>query len=283
MRLVKTKNLMALNDTARPMRLVRSLKRGSRKIYCGDALDLLRSLTPESAAVVFLDPPFNLGKSYKDSRDGDSMPPDLYTHWLSEVVAEVPRILMEGGALFLYHIPLQALTIGGQLLKELEFRHWIAISMKNGFVYGDRLYPAHYALLYFTKGDPRYFARPRIKPNRCRHCGDLIKDYGGYWPLIQKKGLNLSDFWEDISPVRHAARKNRASNELPSLLVDRVINIAGRKGQLFVDPFCGSGAPSIAAARRGMRIIAGDRSKTYADLTAKRLWDVGSTKPRTKK
>jgi site-specific DNA-methyltransferase (adenine-specific) len=268
------------NKDPHPVKLIRSLRRGRTKIYCADALDLLKSLPAKSAAIVFLDPPFNLDKSYIDAKHRDLKPQDEYTRWITLILDEVPRVLVEGGALFLYHLPFWALRFGSDLCSDLEFRHWIAISMKNGFARGKKLYPAHYALLYLTKGEPRYFSRPRIRAKRCRHCGEVIKDYGGYWPVIRRKGLNLSDLWEDISPVRHVPNKSRKSNELPPLLVDRIIAIAGRKNGLFVDPFCGSGAAVVAASNRGMKVIAGDISATYAGLTAERVKGEVSTRRR---
>jgi site-specific DNA-methyltransferase (adenine-specific) len=238
-------------------------------VYASEALDLLGSLPNKSARIVFLDPPFNLGKVYSNSRD--NLPGHDYEDWLTRVMVESVRILEPGGSLFVYHLPIWGMKIGAWLIEELEFRHWIAVSMKSGFARGRRLYPAHYSLLYFTKGEPASFKRPRISPVRCRHCDELIKDYGGYWPVIQKKGLNLSDVWEDISPVRHASTKTRQPNELPRKLVDRVLAIAGRKGKLFVDPFCGSGAAALAAANCGMRVIASDLSGRYAQLTLERI------------
>ena len=88
------------------------------------------------------------------------------------------------------------MRVGGSLEGELTFRHWIAISMKNGFVRGRRLYPADYALLMFSKGDMSAFERPRIEPQRRRR-RNLVKDYGGYTGIITEKGINLSDFSED--------------------------------------------------------------------------------------
>jgi site-specific DNA-methyltransferase (adenine-specific) len=240
------------------------------KVYAADAIQLLASLDDNCARLVFLDPPFNLGKRYVGS-GSDNRPEVEYEIWLKAVLDEAVRILEPGGSLFVYHLPIWGLKIGGWLLERLEFRHWIAVSMKNGFVRGNRLYPAHYSLLYFTKGQPTHFSRPRTKPARCRHCGELIKDYGGYWPVIRQKGINLSDMWEDISPVRHAHTKTRGPNELPEKLVDRVVAIGGRKGRLYVDPFCGSGAGALAAAKRGMRIVAGDLSKKYAEQTFCRI------------
>jgi site-specific DNA-methyltransferase (adenine-specific) len=163
------------------------------------------------------------------------------------------------------------MRFGSYLEHKLELRHWIAIAMKNGFARGKRLYPAHYGLLYFTKGDPAVFRRPKLTPVRCRHCGDLVKDYGGYWPIVKRKGLNLSDMWEDLSPVRHANRKSRVANELPQLLADRVVAIAGRKHKVYIDPFVGAGSGAIAALNAGMHFVVGDLLKKNAALTAERI------------
>jgi len=67
-----------------------------------------------------------------------------------------------------------------------------------GFDRGKKLYPAHYALLYFTEGEPRVFNRDavRLPVPMCRHCGKDIKDYGGHRKYLNPLGLNLTDFWE---------------------------------------------------------------------------------------
>jgi len=170
------------------------------------------------------------------------------------------------------------MRFGAYLNRTLDFRHWIAISMKNGFVRGNRLYPAHYALLYFTKDQPAVFRRPKLKAARCRHCGGVIKDYGGYWPIVRTKGLNLSDVWEDLSPVRHANTKHRAQNELPAKLFDRILAISGTKGGLYVDPFVGSGSGAVASVSAGMSFVVGDLLKKNASLTIERLIKAKNTK-----
>jgi site-specific DNA-methyltransferase (adenine-specific) len=149
--------------------------------------------------------------------------------------------------------------------------------MKNGFVRGSHLYPAHYALLMFTKGKPRKFSRPRIAPQECRTCGELVKDYGGYRPIIQRKGINLSDFWDDLSPVRHANSKHRAANELPALLFHRILTMVGSRGSLYVDPFGGSGSGVIAAARRGMRFAACDIVRANCTLMSHRILELATS------
>lgn len=243
-------------------------------IFAGDAVDFLRSLKSGTATIVFLDPPFNLGKEYlSGARSLDRKPEHIYRTWLFRVLRESTRVLSPGGALYLYHLPRWAMQLGSFLdgAGKLTFRHWIAISMKNGFVRGDRLYPAHYGLLMYTKGKPAVFSRPKLKPVKCRHCKKYIKDYGGYRAIIEEKGINLSDVWDDLSPVRHANRKTRSANELPRALFARMIEISGAKGGLYVDPFVGSGTGAIVAAKAGLNFAACDLLTENCRLVAERL------------
>jgi site-specific DNA-methyltransferase (adenine-specific) len=242
------------------------------RVTVGDALIFLQSIQKERADIVFLDPPFNLGKQYGTRRKHfDALDPTDYEKWLKKILEEAIRILRPGGTLYLYHLPIWGLRFGKYLDGELQFRHWIAISMKNGFIRGRRLYPAHYALLMFTKGEPTRLSRPKLKPARCRHCGDYVKDYGGYLSIIESKGINLSDFWDDLSPVRHAGRKHRRANELPALLFERVIEISGSPRGLYVDPFAGTGSGVVSAVRHGLRFAACDLVAANCRLISSRL------------
>jgi len=246
------------------------------RVICGDALDFLRLMDSACADLIFLDPPFNLGKTYGEKgREHDRRPEPDYHDWLTRIVLECVRVLTPGGALYLYHLPRWAMRLGAIIEEHLRFRHWIAISMKNGFVRGQSLYPAHYALLYFTKGAPLRFRRPKVAPSSCRHCGKIIKDYGGYWPIIERRGLNLSDFWEDLSPVRHRNRKNRTANELPELLFGRVMEISGAPDMLYVDPFAGAGSGVISAVKAGLRFECCDLEEPNCSIIAERLSRIG--------
>jgi site-specific DNA-methyltransferase (adenine-specific) len=236
-----------------------------------DCLAFLRSLRDESADLVFLDPPFNLGKTYGGARARDDRLTEReYFRQLCRVLDECVYKLRPGGALFFYHIPRWAIRFAPLLRRQLTFRHWIAIAMKNGFVRGKSLYPAHYALLYFTKGDPATFSRPKVAAPTCRHCGKYTKDYGGYKSFIAD-GINLSDVWDDLSPVRHRKFKSRSANELPAALTERIVSIAGRRRGLFVDVYTGSGSAAVAARKAGMRVVACDREPDHCALVVSRL------------
>lgn len=127
------------------------------------------------------------------------------------------------------------------------FRHWVTVDIKYSLPIPGRLYPSHYSLLYYTKGKPKFFNRPRVPIPVCRHCGGDIKDYGGHRNKLHPDGLNLTDVWTDIPPVRHRKTKRRDANELSIKLLRRVLEIASKPGDLILDPFGGGGSTFAAA------------------------------------
>lgn len=113
---------------------------------------LLPTLKGKSVDTVFADPPFNLGKRY-GTRCSDYRTEDEYLVWCKRWLQECERVLKPGGALFLYNLPKWNVLLGPHLRDlGLQFRHWIAIERKGRFPIAGRLYPAHYSLLYYTKG-----------------------------------------------------------------------------------------------------------------------------------
>jgi site-specific DNA-methyltransferase (adenine-specific) len=245
-----------------------------------DALAFLRALRDGVADIVFLDPPFNLGKEYGPLALVEAADPDVYEVFMRAVLKESARILAPGGALFLYHMPVWATRLAAYLDERLCFRHWIAVSMKNGFARGEHLYPAHYALLYYTKGAPARFARPKLAMRRCPHCGEVLKDYGGYRSIVDEKGINLSDVWDDLSPVRHSGVKLRTPNQLPPEITDRICAIAGNPACVLVDPFAGTGTSLVSAMRIGMGFVGNDIEAANIDICETRLKEAVSSRHR---
>lgn len=219
------------------------------RLFQGDCIDVMAQMPDGSVDVIFADPPFNLGKIYGDHYD-DATSEEAYLDWSREWISRGCELLSPGGAFFLYNIPKWNIY-NGNVFNDLgmNFRHWITIDIKFGLPIQGKLYPAHYSMLYFTKGKPRTFTRPRLPIEVCRHCGGDIKDYGGHRNKLHPEGINLSDVWSDIPPVRHRRTKNRGANELSEKLLERVLTIASKPDDLVFDPFGGSGTTYAVAER----------------------------------
>lgn len=217
------------------------------RLYQADCLEILADLQSKSVDLVFADPPFNLGKNYGKGVN-DSLADEHYLEWCGRWIKECVRTLKPGGAFYLFNLPRWNVELGHRLSQEgMLFRHWIAIDIKYSLPIPGRLYPSHYSLLYYTKGKPQFFERPRVPIPVCRHCGGDIKDYGGHRSKLNPAGLNVADVWTDIPPVRHNSTKRRSANELSIKLLRRVLSISTRPGDLVFDPFGGSGTTYLAA------------------------------------
>ena len=222
-------------------------------LFSSDCLAILKELKEETVDCVFADPPFNLGKDYKNGFKDKTSEADYY-EWCHQWIAECSRILKPGGAFFIYALPEIAVRFAAFMRERLTFRHWIAITMKGSYSRGKKLYPAHYALLYFTRGDPKTFNRVRLPIPVCRHCGGEIKDYGGHRDKLNPEGLNLTDFWDDTSPNRHKKFKVRPGvNELKLVVPERAILMSTDEGDLVLDPFGGGGSTYQAAEKNRRR------------------------------
>jgi len=192
-------------------------------LYATDCFNLFASLRDESVDCVFADPPFNLGKDYGRGAVKDDLARLDYLKWSFQWIDESVRVIAPGGALFVYILPQWGYHLASHIEERgMQFRHWIALTMKGTFPRGRKLYPAHYAILYFTKGQPKTFNRVRLPVPTCRHCRKDIKDYGGHRKFLNPAGLNLTDFWEDTAPARHQKFKARWHiNELKPLIPSR--------------------------------------------------------------
>lgn len=244
--------LKQLTANERDTRIIRPALHTARGVlYHTDCLRLFSAIRSDSIDCIFADPPFNLGKDYGNGSVQDALGRGEYLQWCSQWLDQSIRVLKPGGSVFIYILPQWGYHLAGHLeSRGMMFRHWIALSMKGTFPRGNKLYPAHYAILYFSKGQPKCFNRVRLPIPSCRHCGKDIKDYGGHRKYLNPLGLNLTDFWEDTAPARHQKFKSRWHiNELKPVISSRCIEIATQADEIVLDPFGGGGSTYESAER----------------------------------
>ncbi|WP_434424065.1 site-specific DNA-methyltransferase [Nannocystis pusilla] len=90
--------------------------------------------------------------------------------------------------------------------------------------------------------------------------------------LDEQEGVPLQDVWTDIRALQgtHAERVGYDTQK-PEALLERVVHMCSRPGDLVLDAFAGSGTTAAVAARCGRRWVMIDRSQPAFTVIRRRL------------
>ncbi len=253
-------------------------------VHAGDCISFLKRvevLHPEGAFdLAFADPPYNLEKKY--SQWNDAMANQHYLDWCNAWLDGMVATLKPGGSLFVLNLPKWATHHAAFLNRRLDFRHWIAwdaLSDPRG-----KLMPAHYALLWYTKPGGKTvcnyspvseklrdgFVSP---PDSLQYClrAKCVRDRKTLGDDVK---VELSDLWYDIHRIRHKRDRDAHPCQLPDKLMERIIKLATRPGDVVFDPFCGAGTTAIAAMKLGRKFVVIDVDEKYVEITKRKLADM---------
>jgi site-specific DNA-methyltransferase (adenine-specific) len=264
---------------------------------CGDATQLLAGVAADSVDLIYIDPPFGTGAarharqrhtgaeaSFGDSWQGAP----AYIEWLRSMLEPAILTLKASGALFL-HCDWRASHHVRVLLDELLG----AANFRNEIIWHYRRWTAATASLQRLHQTICYYARSRahsptvpltayspttnldqIWQTRTRSAQEpSVYALDGEQPHNNgaKRGVPLGDVWE-IPPLNPKARERVGyPTQKPLALLERIVELASRPGELVLDPCCGSGTTLVAAKLLCRRALGFDASARAIELTRQRL------------
>ncbi|MBQ7189077.1 MAG: site-specific DNA-methyltransferase [Kiritimatiellae bacterium] len=267
-------------------------------VVCGDALVELEALPSGSMNLVYLDPPFFSQKSHgltsretgqKYSFDDRFDTLEDYLALLVPVLREARRVLSEDGSIFLHcdryashHLREEMDKVFGVENFQSEiiwtYRRWS--NSKKG------LLNSHQNIYFYSKSDAFKFNQfftdyspatniDQILQERARNalgrCSYKRNEAGEVVLAKEKKGVPLSDVWN--IPYLNPKAKERCGypTQKPVALLQRIIELVTDKGDVVVDPFCGSGTTCVAAKSLSRHFYGIDKSEDAVLLARKRL------------
>lgn len=238
------------------------------RVYHGDSLDVLESISNECVDCVITSPPYNIGKDYGVYQD--DIPRMEYMNWIGRVFYKVYQKMKINGSLFLNlgNKPSDQLfchEVIEQLMVYFELQNtiiWVkSIDGKGHFkpISSDRFLNDCFEYIFHLtkKKDVKldklaigiaYTDKTNIK--RWNSKNDL-RDRGNEW-FIPYKTKNIKDKHPTIFPEK---------------LPEMCIKLHGlKKDMVVMDPFMGSGTVPIVAKRLGVHYIGIDIEKSYVDM-----------------
>ena len=243
-------------------------------VECGDSIEILKGINKEHPEgtfdLVFADPPYNLNKGYKNYDDENSAAE--YIGWCDEWISECFNSLKPDGNLLILNLPKWTLAHINHMLKKGAYVEecivWDAMSTPMG-----KIMPAHYSLIVLRKTPLKYKLNNNYKTypafNYCLRpaCVNKRND-------LNSVSFYLSDIWSDVHRIKHKKDRDDHPCQLPDKLMERIIDIFSRPGDLVFDPFCGAGTTAIAAKIHGRNFFTSDISQEYVDIATRKLNDI---------
>jgi modification methylase len=236
------------------------IKDYQNKIFCGDALKIIKSLPDEIIDIGVTSPPYNKGENKKGwlvpnvkyIGASDKLPEDLYQQNQIEVLNEIFRITKPGGSFFYNH---KIRWEKGKLLHPMDWLKNTKWTIRQEIIW-DRMIAANIRGWRFWQVEERIYWL--YKPKGNHYIGEELKP----------KHALLTSIWR-FPPERENPHPAPFPLALPIRCIYSVMD--EKKGGLVLDPYCGSGTTLVAAKILGHNFIGIDISKEYVEFSKKRL------------
>jgi site-specific DNA-methyltransferase (adenine-specific) len=268
------------------------------EIILGDNLDVLRTLSDRAFQLIYVDPPFNTGKSQSRTRikvtpdpDGDrtgfqgrryrtrvvgsSEYPDIfddYIGFLRPRMEEAYRVLDDHGSLF-FHVDYREVHYCKVMLDEIFGRDSFINEIIWAYDYGGRpktRWPAkHDNILWYAKDPDRYTFNydaidriPYLAP-------------GLVGPEKAARGKTPTDVWWHTIVSPTGREKTGYATQKPLDIIQRIVRVHSNPGDRLLDFFAGSGTLGEAACLEGREFVLVDNNPEAVGVMRKRLAHYG--------
>lgn len=264
------------------------------RILCGDNLALLPALPERIARLIYLDPPFHTGRTQRRTRlqvaadaRGDrigfggrryrttSSPAPEYADRFDDYLGFLmPRI----------EAMLPRLTPDGSLFVHLDYRevHHVKVALDAllgrerfmneiiwAYDYGarsKRRWPAKHDNILWYAMDPGDYVFEFSAMDRIPYLAP-----GLVTPEKAARGKTPTDVWWHTIVPTNGREKTGYPTQKPLGILERLIRVHSRPGDLVLDGFAGSGTTGEAAARHGRRFLLIDQNPEAVALMHRRL------------
>ena len=270
----------------------------TNQLHFGDNLGILRKLPSESVQLIYIDPPFNTGRTqsrgtttttrtdtgnrvgFKGKRydvvretvlSYDDEFEDFWS-FLEPRLEEAWRLLNETGTLYL-HLDYREAHYAKVLLDSLFGRECFLNEIIWAYDYGGKSknkWPSkHDTILVYVKNPAKYFFNSSEVDREPYMAPGLVT------PEKVEKGKLPTDVWWHTIVSPTGKEKTGYPTQKPKGILRRVIQASSEPGDLVLDFFAGSGTTGAVAAELGRKFILIDQNPESIGVISKRLNDAG--------
>lgn len=254
-------------------------------VVCGDCLDWLKDIPPESVDMCYIDPPFFSNKQHEITSGSDRELRSFddrwkgginaYIEWMEQRIRLIHRCLKDTGSIFLHcdwRASHRLRIVLDEVFGEKRFVNEIIWFYKSGGSTQVRFSRKHDTIFFYSKGQKHKFIPSKEKSYNRQYkkysfAGvDEYKDDIGWHTLV-----NMKDVWDIDMVGRTSKERVGYPTQKPEKLLERIIQCSTDKGDMVLDCFVGGGTTASVATNLNRRFIVGDISSVAVRVTCDRL------------
>jgi site-specific DNA-methyltransferase (adenine-specific) len=278
------------------------------QIYFGDNLPILQGMPGESVDLIYIDPPFNTGKTqrrrtiktirdaqgdrkgfqgetYRTVEVGTKAYHDAFDSYIDRFLQprleEAYRLLQPHGSLY-FHIDYREAHYCKILLDRIFGRECFLNEIIWAYDFGGRprsRWPAKHDNIFFYVKDPQYYVFNTAEIDRERYMAPGLvgpeKAQRGklpadtwWWPYV---GGKCTDTWWQTIVGTNSRERLGYPTQKPVRLIDRIIKASSFPGQTVLDFFAGSGTVGESCLRLKRQFILMDNNQAALEIMAQRF------------
>jgi len=256
-----------------------------QEVIHGDTLEILPTLSSNSAQIIIADPPYNIGKDF--GNNSDKQPMEEYLKWTDKWIKECLRILKPNGTMFVYGFSEILALILSRVPYEIN-RRWVVWHYTNKNVASLNFWQrSHESIIVLWKED-KVFHRDDIREaytegflngaagrERTATKGRFSKGDKTTTYKAHPNGALPRDVIKIPALAGGAGMKERVNHptQKPLALCEKLLlscKQPNTEGYVLV-PFAGSGSECVAAKNLGLPFIGIELNEEYIKLINERL------------
>lgn len=244
------------------------------KVIHSDIYDIVEYLPDNFVDLMFIDPPYNLTKSFNTSSFSE-MKSDQYENWIDSWLSKLIRLLKRNASIYICSEWNSSSAVFNTAQKYFRIRNRITWEREKGRGALKNWKNCHEDIWFCTLSDDYYFNVEAVKMKR-KVIAPYKKDgQPKDWLIEDEKGYRIthpSNIWTDISvPFWSMPENTDHPTQKPEKLIAKIILASSKQGDVVFDPFLGSGT-TAATAKKTSRLYCGvEKDLYYCCLAQKRL------------
>jgi site-specific DNA-methyltransferase (adenine-specific) len=247
-------------------------EKDGQKIIWGEALESMATIEDGSIDLVFIDPPYNIGKKFAELPDRWESD-NSYLNWCSKWLEICIKKLKDAGTLYVMTATQNMPYFDIFLREKLTILSRIVWHYDSSSVQARKYFGSLYEpILHCVKNKYNYtFNADDIVVAAKTGAVRRLIDYRKSVPTVYNSKKVPGNVWE-IPRVRYRmAEYENHPTQKPIALLERIIKASSNEGDLILDPFSGTFTTAYVAQKLKRKSIGIEINEDYVKIGLRRL------------